>query len=397
MHIAYTTEQQALRDELHAYFGQLMTPEIREAIASEPHGGPTAKRVRMQMGSDGWLGVGWPVEYGGQGRSVLEQYVFFDVASRAKAPVPMIALNTVGPTIMRFGTDEQKSKYLPGILSGELDFAIGYTEPEAGTDLASLQTRAVLEGDTYVVNGNKVYTSGANAADYIWLACRTNTEVKKHQGITILLVPTDAEGFSWTPIHTVGGGYTTATYYADVHVTADNVIGGENQGWQLITTQLNHERVALAAMGGQSEDLLDAVVAWAADTKTADGQRVIDLPWVQANIAHVTAKFEAVKLLNWKMADAVNRGTLTGGDASCAKVLGSESDVEAMRLLLEVLGEAGYLSGDTPGGELRGRVEQGFRNAPVRTFGGGSNDVQREIMAQTSLGLPRLSRVSSKK
>ena len=389
MHIAYNDEQETLRQELRDYFGGLLTPEVQERLAAESHGGETSNRIRRQMGADGWLGVGWPTEYGGQGRSVLEQFVFFDEAARVRAPVPMIALNTVGPTIMRFGTEEQKQAYLPGILSGELDFAIGYTEPNAGTDLASLQTRAVLDGDHFVVNGNKVFTSGADFADYIWLACRTNTEVKKHKGITIMLVDTKSDGFSVSPIHTVGGGSTTATYYEDVRVPVENVIGGVDEGWRMITTQLNHERVALAAMGGRGEELLQSVIAWASDTKTADGQRVIDIPWVQANLARCDARFEACKLMNWRMADAVHKGTLTPGDASSAKVFGSDNEVVTSRLLMEVLGTAGYLQDGSPGAVLAGAVETSWRNSPVRTFGGGSNDVQREIMVQVELGLPR--------
>ena len=341
------------------------------------------------MGSDGWLGIGWPEEYGGQGRSVLEQYVFFDEASRAGAPVPMIALNTVGPTIMRFGTDEQKRTYLPGILSGELDFAIGYTEPGAGTDLASLQTRAVREGDEFVVNGNKVFTSGADQADYIWLACRTDQDAKKHRGITIMLVDTNSPGFRWTPIHTLGGGTTTATYYEDVHVPVANVVGEVNGGWRMITTQLNHERVALAAMGGRALQLADAVTEWAAATKTEDGQRLIDVPWVRGNLARVRARLEAMKLLNWRMAHKVQTDALTPADASMAKVYGTEVEIEAYRLLLDVLGQTGYLVEGTPGAVLAGEVESAYRNAPVRTFGGGSNEVQREIMVWTALGLPR--------
>ena len=157
------------------------------------------------MGADGWLGIGWPKEYGGQGRPATDQFIFFDEVQRAGAPFPFVTLNTVGPTIMRFGSDEQKAFFLPGILAGEINFAIGYTEPEAGTDLASLRTRAVRDGDEWVINGNKVFTSGANQADYVWLACRTDPDAPKHKGISIILVPTASPGFKCTPIVTVGG------------------------------------------------------------------------------------------------------------------------------------------------------------------------------------------------
>jgi hypothetical protein len=387
--VAYTGEQVVLRDQLRAYFEALLTPDVREALRAEGHGGPVHREVHGKLGADGWLGLGWPREYGGQGRSVLDQYVFFDEATRAGAPVPMIALNTVGPTIMAVGTEEQKQRYLPGILAGELDFAIGYTEPGSGTDLASLRTRAVLDGDHYVVNGNKVYTSGGDHADFIWLAARTDPDAPKHKGITILLVPTDAEGFAATPIHVVGGGHTTATYYTDVHVPVGNVVGEVNGGWKLITTQLNHERVALSAMGGRCLALSDAVRQWATDTVTPEGTRVVDLPWVRATLARVHARLEAMKVMNWRTAYAVHTGTLTPAAASAAKVYGTEVEIEAYRLLLDVLGRAGYLRQGSPGALLGGKVEQAYRDAPVRTFGGGSNEVQREIIAWTALGTPR--------
>ncbi len=389
MYVDYTAEQSALRDELRAYFATLLTPSVRDALRAEGHGGTVHREIRAKMGADGWLGIGWPREYGGQGRSVLEQFVFFDEASRAGAPVPMIALNTVGPTIMAAGTEEQKQRYLPGILAGELDFAIGYTEPGSGTDLASLRTRAVRAGDDYVVNGNKVYTSGGDLADFIWLAVRTDPDAAKHRGISILLVPTNSPGFSATPIRTVGGGTTTATYYTDVHVPAQNLVGEENRGWQLITTQLNHERVALSAMGGRALQLSDAVRQWAVDTRIPDGRRLADVPWVRANLARVHARLEAMKLMNWRMAFAVQTSTLTPAGASAAKVYGTEVEVEAYRLLLDVLGTAGYLRRGSPGALLEGRLEQAYRDAPVRTFGGGSNEVQREIIATTALGTPR--------
>src|SRR5215207_3147630 len=248
MFLDYTPEQQALRKELREYFAQLLTPEVRAELGEPGENSPVFHTIVRRMGSDGWLGIGWPEEYGGQGRPATDQFIFFDEVQRAGAPFPFVTLNTVGPTIMRFGSEEQKSFFLPGILAGEINFAIGYTEPDAGTDLASLRTRAVIDGDEWVINGNKVFTSGANQADYVWLACRTDPEVPKHKGISILIVPTTAQGFSWTPIVTVGDIVTTATYYSDVRVPNGNVVGEVNHGWQLITTQLNHERVGLAAL-----------------------------------------------------------------------------------------------------------------------------------------------------
>ena len=262
---------------------------------------------------------------------------------RAHAPFPFVTINTVGPTIMAYGTEEQKARFLPGILAGELNFAIGYTEPESGTDLASLRTTAVLDGDEWVINGNKVFTSGANQADYVWLACRTDQDAPKHKGISIIIVPTNSPGFSWTPIVTVGGNVTTATYYTDVRVPKENVVSDVNRGWQLITTQLNHERVGLAALTALTHRLYDDVVAWAAAEpsggRTPDGgvERLIDLPWVQADFAKCKAILQALKLMNWKLVRSVNDGTLTPQASSSVKVFGTERAVEVYKLLLGIL------------------------------------------------------------
>jgi alkylation response protein AidB-like acyl-CoA dehydrogenase len=383
VYLDYTPAQHELRDQLRAYFAALLTPAVKDAIATEGHNGPTSLEVRQKMGADGWLGIGWPREYGGQGRSVLEQFVFFDEATRAQAPVPMIALNTVGPTLMRHGSDEQKDAFLPRILAGTLDVAIGYTEPGSGTDLASLRTKAERQGDEFVVNGNKVYTTGGLTADYVWLAARTNPDAPKHKGISILLIDTKTPGFSATPIVTVGGEVTSATYYEDVHVPASMVVGNVDEGWRLITSQLNHERVALAAMGGRSLELFEAVRQWAVD------EGVIEVPWVRQTLARVYARLDALKLLNWRMAWKTDAGTLTPADASAGKVFGSETDIESYRLLLEIVGRAGMVQKGSPAAELAGVLEKAYRSAPVRTFGGGSNEVQREILVQTALGLPR--------
>jgi 3-oxocholest-4-en-26-oyl-CoA dehydrogenase alpha subunit len=392
MFLEYTPEQQALRKELREYFAQLLTPEVRAELGEPGEGSPRFRDVVRQIGTDGWLGIGWPQEYGGQGRPATDQFIFFDEVQRAGAPFPFVTLNTVGPTIMRFGSEEQKSFFLPGILAGEINFAIGYTEPEAGTDLASLRTRAVLDGDEWVINGNKVFTSGANQADYVWLACRTDPDVPKHKGISIIVVPTASAGFKCTPIVTVGGNTTTASYYDDVRVPKGNVVGEVNAGWQLITTQLNHERVGLAAMGGPAHRLWDEVADWCRTTDSGDGGPMIDVPWVQMDLARAHARLEAMKLLNWRMAAALDAGALEPADSSAVKVYGTETLVDVYRTLLGVLGAAGYLPSGSPGAVLQGDVERAGRAAQINTFGGGVNEVQREIIASAGLGMARRAR-----
>jgi alkylation response protein AidB-like acyl-CoA dehydrogenase len=202
MHLDLSDEQKALQQELREYFSELVTPERRVEQDEEEEMGDAWKGMVRQMGRDGWLGIGWPKEFGGQGRGPVEQLIFYEEAGRAGAPIPLVTINTVGPTLAQYGTDEQKDFFLPKILAGEIHFAIGYSEPEAGTDLASLKTKAVRVGDTYIVNGQKVFTTGGHNADYVWLACRTDPDAPKHRGISILIVDTSDPGYSHTPIHT---------------------------------------------------------------------------------------------------------------------------------------------------------------------------------------------------
>ncbi|WP_406385446.1 acyl-CoA dehydrogenase family protein [Streptomyces sp. NBC_01618] len=386
MQLRESAAQRELRKELRRYFSGLMPEEERRRVGEEGVGGDRFREVVKRLGSDGWLGIGWPKEYGGQGRSIEEQYVFFDEVQRAGLPFPFVTVNTVGPTLMAYGSQEHKERFLPGILSGEIVFAIGYTEPEAGTDLASLTTRAVRDGDGFVVDGSKIFTSGANTADHIWLAVRTDADAPKHQGISILVVPTDAEGFSWSPIRTVGGMVVTATYYSGVRVPATEVVGEVNGGWRLITAQLNHERIGLAALGGRMIQLWERVLEWAKANGT------IELPWVRQEFARTYARLEAMRLMNWKMTGAVAQGTLTGAEAGAAKTYGTETHIEVQRSLTQILGAAGRIRPESPGAVLAGQVEQLSRQGIVNTFGGGVNEVLRDMVATQGLGLPRKGR-----
>ncbi|MHC5259258.1 acyl-CoA dehydrogenase family protein [Streptomyces sp. UC4497] len=396
MHLAPTERQRELRAQLRERFRTLM-PSGPPA-ADDPSG---QRRLLRRIGDEGLLGLGWPVEYGGQGRGADEQFVFFDEAYRAGAPVSMVTLNTVGPTLMKYGTEEQKAYFLPRILKGDLVFAIGYSEPSAGTDLASLRTRAMRDetsGD-WVIDGQKVFTSNAQNADWIWLACRTDPEAPKHKGISIILVPTDAPGFSWTPIGTVGGLTTTATYYDGIRVPGSSLVGEENEGWGLITNQLNHERVALAAIGMQAEDFYERVVEAARTPDPVTGERRVDSSWVRSQLAEAHARLAATRLLNWRLVGDVGAGRLAPGDASGVKFAGTESAVETYRICQQIAGEAGWVRagspgafGDTGGGAAgvgEGELERMNRAAQINTFGGGVSEVQREIVATMRLGMRR--------
>lgn len=386
--LAYTPKHEALRNELREYYAGLLTPEIMKEVRGSEGVGPAMRRVVRQMGEDGWLGIGWPKEYGGRGMTPIEQFIFFDESMRVGAPVPMLTVNSVAPTIMKYGSQEQKDFYLPKILKGEIHFAIGYTEPAAGTDLASLQTKAVRDGDQFVINGQKIFTSLATDVDYVWLAVRTNEAEKRHKGISIVIVPADSPGFKVQPIKNMGNFNTNCTFYEDVRIPVGNLVGELNGGWQLITNQLNNERVTLCS-SGMIEGLFQEVIAWAKETKNADGTRVMDQEWVQMAIAKVYARLDFLRLMNFKVAWRAEQDLpLDPAHASTVKVFGTEFYLEALRTMCEILGPQANLRPNAPDVVAGGRVAQMLRSLHILTFGGGVNEMQRDLISMFGLGMP---------
>ena len=391
MYIGYNPEQEALRKELHAYYEGLLTPEVRAALHEGQGVGEAMRKVVRQMGEDGWLGIGWPTEYGGQGRSAIEQFIFFDESMRAGAPVPMLTINTVGPTLYQNGTQDQKDFFLPKILKGEIHFCIGYTEPKAGTDLASLVTRADADGDDFVINGQKVFTSLASDADYIWLATRTDQDAPKHAGLTMFVVDMKTPGIKAEPMDLLSSHDICTTFFDDVRVPKTALVGELNKGWKLITGQLNHERVSICSPG-MLESVYKQVLEWARETKRADGQRVIDQEWAQVNLARVHAGLEFLRLANWKVAWQGTQGELSVADASSIKVFGTEWYLESLRLMMEVVGQRAYLRPGSREAVVAGHIERMYRSLLILTFGGGTNEIQRDLIGLFGLGLPRAPR-----
>ena len=381
MFIELTPEQARLRDTLRGYFAGLLTPAERVTLLTERHGA-VYKDVVRRMGRDGWLGVGWPREYGGHGFGQVEQQIFVNEAARADIPLPAVTLQTVGPVLQERGTPAQKALFLPKILAGEIHFAIGYTEPGAGTDLAALRTTAVRDGDDYLVSGQKIFTTGAHEADYVWLACRTDPAAPKHKGITILIVDTADPGFSWTPIITHDGAHhVNATYYDRVRVPDAMRVGAENEGWRLITSQLNHERVMLGP-AGRLAAMTDRVREWA----TANALEC--RPDVRRALAHAGAVTRVNELLNWQVAAAPE---LSVADASATKVFSSEQAQEIGQALAEVVSRHADPA-DPASAALMTWLDVQLKRNTVLTFGGGVNEVQRELIATAGLGLPRVPR-----
>jgi len=393
MNLDLTPEQKRLEREIHDYLEEVVTPELVAELEDQPEGGapddaPEFTRCLRRLGRDGWLGIGWPQEYGGQGKGPIEQYLFFDaVAGYHSIPIPMLALNTVGPTIMREGTEEQKQRFLAPILRGELNIGIGYTEPGAGSDLASLKTTAVRDGDDYVINGQKIFTSLAHFSDYIWLAARTDPTAKKHKGISIFMVDTKSPGFVIEPLHCMGDFRTNITFYDDVRVPKDCLIGEENKGWSYINTQLAMERITLVPHS-KVRRALEEVRRWANES-VLDGRRVIDEPWVRRSLAEIERDGEVLRLFNFRVAWQMTRGVVPYAEASMTKVFGSELFQRIHGTTLRMMGPFGELE---PGEQLAptsGRMEREYLAKMLLTFGGGANEVLRDVIALAGLGMPR--------
>lgn len=387
MYIELTPEQRQLQAEFRQYFQNLISAEEAAEMEVDRHG-KAFRAVIKRMGSDGKLGVGWPKEFGGLGLGPIEQQIFVNEAARAEVPLPAVTLQTVGPTLQTYGTELQKKKFLPAILAGEVHFAIGYSEPEAGTDLASLRTSAVRHGDEYIVNGQKIWTTGGHDADYVWLACRTDPEAAKHKGISILIVDTKDPGYSWTPIILSDGAHhTNATYYNDVRVPADMLVGEENAGWRLITTQLNHERVMLGP-AGKIASIYDRIQAWASKPR-GNGVTPIDQDDVKRSLGEIHSIWRVNELLNWQVASSGD--TVEIADAAATKVFSTERIQRIGRLAEEIVAKYGNPAEEETAEVLQWLDSHTKRNLVI-TFGGGVNEVMREQVAAAGLKVPRVPR-----
>jgi alkylation response protein AidB-like acyl-CoA dehydrogenase len=387
MDTRYNKEQRELRLELRNYFKKIMTPDVvAEVVGKE--GGPRFREIIAKLGEDGILTLGWPEEYGGKNFTTVEQLILFEEAWSAHTPFPLITINTVGPAIMKFGTDEQKDFFLPKIAAGQCIFAVGYTEAGSGTDLASLKMPAVLDGDDYVVNGSKSFTSSGQDCDYIWLAVRTAKDVKRpSDGITILITDASDPGYTSAPIHTVGDIETSMTYYDNIRVPKDRVLGGVNGGWKVITSQLNHERVTLASMTVIGAKQFRRVVGLL-DERSGNGEGPFTDPLVRAKVGELYCRLEAIEVLNLRTATQIEEGNLDVALASGVKFQNTLELIEVLRGLLDLVGEDALVQFPSEGAIFHGDLERDYRSGQVNTVGGGVMEVMRCMVANFGLGMP---------
>ena len=389
MRYAYTPEQEAWRREVRGFLRTAVTPALRAEMreAGNEGDGPLARAFHQRLFDKGWWGIGWPKEFGGLGKSAIEQYVFGDEMALAGAPAMRLAITSVAPTILRAGTDAQRATWIPRILHGEIDFAVAYSEPDAGTDLAALKTRAVLDGDEWVINGQKIWNTGAHTASHNWVAVRTEPDAPKHKGISMIIVPMDRPGITVQPLWTWSGIRTNAVFFEDVRVPRDHLVGERGMGFYYAMMALDFERVMIGSTG-MLRRFLDDLLAFVRRTRR-DGRPLGAIPWVQRALADLEMRVEVGRQIGLLNAWLIDQGEVPTKEGSIAKVYVTELNAHLASVGMDVLGLAGQLAPDEPMAPLHGRLQWMYTMAPLQRFGGGTNEIQRAIIAQRGLGLPR--------
>ncbi len=389
MNYTADADQQAFRKEVREFIHSRLSPELHAEIEEHPRKGPgpRLRELFREMGEKGWLSVSWPAEYGGQGKPISYSYILSDEAEYEHIALPTVAMQMVGPTLMKVGTEEQKREFLPRVMRGEIEFALGYTEPNAGSDLASLSTRAIRDGDDYVINGQKIYTTHAHYATHIWLATRTDVDAPKHRGITLVIVPLDTPGVSIRPLWTMSDERTNEVFFDDVRIPAANRVGEENQGWYYMAMALDYERASSAAPS-PIERIFDELVEYAKTTEMRGKPLAAD-PYFRLRLAEMATRIHISRLFSERLVWMMDSGLIPNAESSMTKIWFTETRQLLYQLGTELLGAYGQLAPGSPFAPLAGKIEQLYRDGPRRRFTAGTNEIQRNIIAQRGLGLPR--------
>ncbi len=389
MNFTLTPDEEKWRQEVREGLREAVDDELFAQMRSsgEPEG-PAVRRFMAKLSERGWLGMSWPREYGGLEKSAVSQLIFFEEIQYLGAPMPSLTITSVAPTIMRFGTEENRREWIPPIVAGEVETAIGYSEPDAGTDLASLQTRAVLDGDEWVISGQKIWNTAGHVATHEWLAVRTDPDAPKHKGVSVIIVPLAAPGIEIQPMWTWGGVRTNQVFFDGVRVPRTNLIGEENRGWYYIMAALDFERMSIGSFLGSIRRTFETTVEYCRRT-TVDGEVLANRPDVRETIARLERDIEVGRLFLYRTAAAVDAGAVPTIEGSMQKVFVSELQTRVADWGTRLLGLAGQLATGDAHAPLDGALEAMYRRAPVLRFGGGTNEIQRNIIAQRGLGLPR--------
>ncbi len=376
----------AFRDEVRAFLGEHFRPEMVER--AHDTGTSHNWEFHRALGAQGWIAASWPEEYGGQGRDPMEMTAMRDELRLAGVPTDGLGQTImIARTLRAVGTEEQKQQFIPPALAGEIIFALGYTEPDSGSDVAAAKTRAVRDGDEWVIDGQKMFTTLAHEATYVFLLTRTDPDVPKHQGLTMFLVPLDSPGVEIHPVHTMGGERTNATFYTGVRVPDSLRVGEVNGGWDVMTVALTFERGGFAL--SEADRVWQQTVDWATATRRPDGTRVIDDPLVRERLAAMRIHDEVARLLALRCSYVAATGALPGVEGSMHKLFYAEAMTADADELVDMLGADGVLSHGDAEAPVDGWVEHLYRHAAVTTIYGGTSEVQRDIIASRGLGLPR--------
>ena len=383
-----TSAQAEWRDSIRDFLARRLTPELRAEMRERGFSrSPSIEAFQKEMAAQGFWGVNWPKEYGGLDKTAVEQLILIDELEYAGAPPIPLTVTSLGPMIIRFGTDENKREWLPQITRGETTFALGYSEPDAGTDLANLRTRAVLDGDEWVINGQKIWNSEAHLATHEWLAVRTDPDAPKHKGISVIIVPIDSPGISVQPLWTWGDVRTNLVFFEDVRVPRGNLIGEVNLGWGYIVGALAFERIALGTTGSLRR-LFDDLVE-ATKRTVVDGRALSERPEVKLRLGELAVDLEIAQLFSLQTASLIDAGGIPAKEASMQKVFTTELRTKLAdwgMQIFDLYGQLNLSDGDAP---LGGALERTYRIAPFLRFGGGTNEVMRTIIAERGYQLPR--------
>ncbi|MBV6424127.1 MAG: Acyl-CoA dehydrogenase FadE26 [Steroidobacteraceae bacterium] len=388
MDFRFTPEQEQLRQDIRRFLDEHVSAELRAEIATSAHTpGPLARCFLRLLGERGWLGIGWPTEYGGQGRTMLEQMIFYDELDLRDIHYGGLTITSLAMTLMKLASEEQKRTYLPRILRGELEICLGYTEPGAGSDLASLITRAERDRDDYVITGQKVFTTGAHYSSHIWLLARTDPGLPRHKGLSVFIFPLDSPGITVRPLYTMGRIRTNEVFLDHVRVPASAMIGAPNSGFHTVAVALDFERIFMGKYARLRRNFSDLVAC--CRKLSRNGRTLLEDPVVQDRLVGLHIAIERLRLLCFKSAWKVDRGQVPTAEASAQKVLASELEQRLADEGMKILGPCGQLESGSPHAPMEGRLVDAWLLAPMMRFGGGTNEIQRDIIAQRGLGLPR--------
>jgi alkylation response protein AidB-like acyl-CoA dehydrogenase len=386
----FTAEDEEFRTELRAFM-KTELPDPWEGAGRYPEDDDwdLNQVIRQKMAEKGWLTMHWPEEYGGQNASPVKSAIYNEEIAYMRAPGrDIFGVRMLGPTLMIHGSEEQKKTHLPSVAKGEIQWCQGYSEPESGSDLASLSTRAVRDGDDLVINGAKVWTTMAHRADWIMLLTRTDPDAPKHRGISFVLVDMKSPGVSVRPIINMAGGHEfNQVTFDDVRVPRANVVGDENRGWYVAVTLLDFERSGID-YSASARRLLDDTKEFATETKR-NGVPLIEIPWVRTLMADRYIDCEVARLMAYNVAYMQSQDLIPTKEASMSKVFGSETVQRVAEASLEILGMYGTLGREDKWAPLKGRVQENWMNAFAGTIAAGTSEIQRNIIAGRGLGLPR--------